>query len=95
MSEFIDWKHADLPCPGCGEPLGGSLSTRAGQGQPKDGSLAICAYCNQISIFTVVLDTLGLRVPTDSELDEILKDPRVRSFAADVRTTRERHGGLR
>lgn len=66
-----------MPCPGCGEPLDQAAAVGGpGPRLPRDGSISICAYCADVSVFTVSpLGTLDLRPMTAEELTRFQGDP--------------------
>lgn len=86
---FIDYDTPDIECPGCAKELGGALATTEGQTEPDDGSIAVCAECGTISVYTAVNDKLELRYPTDDEMVVILKNMHIARVIAVTRLARE------
>ena len=85
---YTDYDTPPIACPGCGRELNAALATSEGQSGPSDGSIAVCAACGTISVYTTVDDKLGLRYPTDDEMKIILKDPHVTRVIAVTRLAR-------
>lgn len=57
---------------------------------PAPGAVTICAYCSTVSLYTMVDGHLALRLPSDAELDGLLRDEGVQRGIAVVRRIRER-----
>lgn len=70
-------------CPWCGKLHDAHSS--GGDRDPQPGDLALCWGCEEPAIFT---ETLELRKPTDEEMADIKKDPKVGSYL------RAMHAGL-
>lgn len=70
-------------CPYCGTSLDGAMNVD-GPNAPDPGDVTVCLYCAGLAVFT---DNLGLRFPTDAELERWTVNPdvtRVRSAVLEV-----------
>jgi len=78
------WDH-DMPsvCPQCGahhEAMANTVNNDA----PSNGDVNLCVVCKGISIFDDSVPT-KLRYPTDDELTEINKDPRIQDLRSKMK----------
>ena len=57
-------------CPNCGKTLNGHINIEDVNAQPKNGDVAICAYCEHI----LIVDGGGFHLPSAEEINELKKD---------------------
>ncbi len=79
----------DLDCPSCGIAIVAGLDAN---GQPQTltaGVVILCTHCQALSIVTMINT---LRLPTTSELDELLMHPEVTHGIATLAEHHRRHG---
>lgn len=65
------------PCPGCGKKLdyatGVGVAGDSGPVTPEEGSVTICAYCNNYAVFDA---QLHLREATEADLAKLVPEAR-------------------
>jgi hypothetical protein len=71
-------------CPQCNARIDDETGI-TGANAPYDGAISICMYCSGISVFTNSPYTVGglaLRPATTDELDQCLRDPKIKQLLA-------------
>jgi hypothetical protein len=72
-----------MPCPFCGELQNGATEIDGDGKKPEAGDVGICWKCANVVIYTG--NGSERRKPTDTELDHIATDKRLRNIVASTR----------
>lgn len=78
-----------LRCPHCSHEVDVATAASGNVPTPRDGSVALCAYCHGVAIYAE--SATRLRAPSPMETMQIQADPQFRIFLAAWIEAKRRH----